>query len=393
MVNLLTPYAEVRDANRCELLLELGYNLCCVHRERPSSAEYLQGKGYLEESARLCSCAELAFVPNLRKRESLHARALARLGWAVAAIPGEEHEARTCFRLAHEHEPANPYYLSAMLGFELHFGNHGGLPASMATTIREAVRTCRGARRSLASNCLMPFSPPAASACCWSKGTMRSAIRSRHPLLPQLACIVSRPDVLAEAEHWIRGIHFGVKPPPESQRVIDLLALGREAIRNRCPAASGRFASPVLIIAGGAASLTNPLVEKIRPLLKEACGRFRGTIVSGGTTSGIPGCIGDVAMELAAGNGKQFRLIAYRPASLPDGVTAHPHYDEHVTLGGDFLPEQILRTWSDFLAAGVKPQDVLLLGFGGGSLSAVEYRIALGLGRVGRHRRWHGRCS
>jgi ppGpp synthetase/RelA/SpoT-type nucleotidyltranferase len=379
VVNLLTPYADVGDPNRCELLLELGYNLCCVHRERPTSTEYLRGKGYLEGSARLCACAELAFAPNLRKRESLHARALARLGWALAAIPGEEHVARTCFRMAHEHEPANPYYLSAMLGFELHFGNHGALPATMATTIREAVRTCRA---HAVAGIELPYA-------FFTAGRLSLLLEQGNDALGYFAvgiryCLSGvycvSPDVLAEAEHWIRGIHFGVKPPPESQRVLDLLALGRQAIRNGCPAASGRFAPPVLIIAGGAASLTNPLVEKIRPLLKEACGRFRGTIVSGGTTSGIPGCIGDVAMELAAGKGKQFRLVAYRPASLPDGVTAHPHYDEHVTLGGDFLPEQILRTWSDFLAAGVKPQDVLLLGFGGGSLSAVEYRIALGLG-------------
>jgi len=142
VVELLTPFADVRDANRCELLLELGHSLCCLYREKATSAKHLQGRRYLEESARLCACEELAFVPHLRNRESLHARALFRLGWALAAIRGEEHEARRCFRLAHEHEPANPYYLSAMLGFELRSGNRGGLPASMATTIREAVRTC-----------------------------------------------------------------------------------------------------------------------------------------------------------------------------------------------------------------------------------------------------------
>jgi hypothetical protein len=43
-------------------------------------------------------------------------------------------------------------------------------------------------------------------------------------------------------------------------------------------------------------------------------------------------------------------------------------------------PEQIFRYWSDLLAAGAKPQDVLLLGFGGGALSALEYRIAISFG-------------
>jgi ppGpp synthetase/RelA/SpoT-type nucleotidyltranferase len=379
VVNLLTPYADVHDANRCELLLELGHSLCGLHREKPSSAEYIRGKRFLEEAAGLCACAELAFVPNLRKRESLHARALARLGWAVAAIPGEEHEARACFRLAHEHEPANPYYLSAMLGFELHFGNQGGLPASMATTIREAVRTCRA---HAAAGIELPYA-------FFTAGRLSLLLEQGYEALGYYArgighcrtgvyCVPA--DVLGEETSWIRGIHFGVKPPPESQRVIDLLALGREAARNGCSAANTPFSPPVLILSGGAASLPPGLVEKIRPLLKAACGRLHGTIISGGTTSGVPGCIGDVAGELAGEGGKQFRLIAYRPARLPDGVSAHPHYDDKVAIGDDFLPDQILRNWSDLLAAGVKPQDVVLLGFGGGSLSAVEYRIALGLG-------------
>jgi hypothetical protein len=321
----------------------------------------------------------LAFVPHLRKRESLHARALARLGWALAAIPGEEPEARTCFRRAHEHEPANPYYLSAMLGFELHFGNQGGLPASMATTIREAVRTCR-AHASSGIELPHAFFTAGRLSLLLEQGDAALGYYARgiHYCLAGVYCVP--PDLLSEAEQWVRGIHFGVKAPPESQRVIDLLALGRNAAGDGRPAANTPFLPPVLIIAGGAASLEPPLVEKIRALLKEACGGFRGTIISGGTTSGVPRCIGDVAGELAGEGRKQFRLIAYRPARLPDGVSAHLHYDEHVTVGNDFLPEQILRNWSDLLAAGVKPRDVLLLGFGGGSLSAVEYRIALGLG-------------
>jgi ppGpp synthetase/RelA/SpoT-type nucleotidyltranferase len=196
VVKILAPWVEVRDANRCELLLELGHSLCSVHRERPSSDEYLQGKGYLDEAARLCACEELASVPNLRKRESLHARALARLGWAVAAIPGEEHEARACFRQAHEHEPANPYYLSAMLGFELHFGNQGGLPASMATTIREAVRTCLA---HAAAGIELPFAFFTAgrlSLLLEQRGQCAGLLRARHQPLPQ-GCVL-RPGRYSE---------------------------------------------------------------------------------------------------------------------------------------------------------------------------------------------------
>jgi ppGpp synthetase/RelA/SpoT-type nucleotidyltranferase len=379
VIQLLTPYEKVHDANRCELLLELGHSLCCAHRGEPASREYLKGKGHLEEAARLCQCTKSACVPHLRKLESLYARALARLGWAWAGIPNQDPKARECFRLAHEHEPANPYYLSAMLGFELRFGNQGTLPDSMAITIREAIRTCRG---HAAAGIELPYA-------FFTAGRLSLLLKQWDEALGYYAlgihyCLTGAyavpPDVLSEAEHWIRGIYPGVEPPPQSQRLIDLLALGRAAGRKRRRVAKARFAPPVLILAGGAGSLPPKLAERILPLLRKACGRFQGTIISGGTTSGVPGCIGDVAGQLAGKGEKQFRLIGYRPEMLPDGVSPHPHYDEHVTLGGDFLPEQILRTWSDLLAAGVEPRDVLLLGFGGGSLSAVEYRVALGLG-------------
>jgi hypothetical protein len=49
----------------------------------------------------------------------------------------------------------------------------------------------------------------------------------------------------------------------------------------------------------------------------------------------------------------------------------------------DFSPEQILGSWSDLLDTGVHPEDVILIGFGGGPVSAIEYRLALAVGATG----------
>jgi hypothetical protein len=49
-------------------------------------------------------------------------------------------------------------------------------------------------------------------------------------------------------------------------------------------------------------------------------------------------------------------------------------------MGADFGAQQILAYWSDIHAAGILPDDVSVLGFGGGSLSLMEYRIAIALG-------------
>lgn len=40
----------------------------------------------------------------------------------------------------------------------------------------------------------------------------------------------------------------------------------------------------------------------------------------------------------------------------------------------------MLHCWQDILAAGIKPADVQVLGFGGGEIAAFEYRLALALG-------------
>jgi hypothetical protein len=137
---------------------------------------------------------------------------------------------------------------------------------------------------------------------------------------------------------------------------------------------------PVLIIAGGASSMDATAIERMHPLLHAVLAGFEGTVISGGTNAGAPGCVGDVAQELARQNKKKFVLLGYLPARMPHGISTHQGYDKNIAIGDDFSPDQIIRYWRDVLDAGVSPEKVLMLGFGGGALSALEYRIALGLG-------------
>jgi ppGpp synthetase/RelA/SpoT-type nucleotidyltranferase len=380
VVELLTPHAGIRDANRCELLLDLGYALCRLHRSVPSSPEYRDGRSSLEESLRVCECTEVPFVPHLRKHESLHARALARLGWALEAILGEEEDARKHYQRAHEHEPANPYYLANMLGFEMYTTRGSDLPAAMRTTIREAIKTCR---KHAVAGMELPYAYFTAGRL--SLLVERAADALRYYARGIRHCLarthrISR-DAFAGEIDWIKRVHFGVKIPPASARVIELLTLAQQIECGGKPSGSGSpLSPPVLIVAGGAASVDAATAKSIRPLLATGLADIRGTVVSGGTTAGVPGCVGDVAGELSRQNRKHFQLVGYLPVKLPHGVSADKHYDAVVAIGDDFSPDQILRNWSDILVSGIDPAKVLLLGIGGGPLSAVEYCIALGLG-------------
>ncbi len=380
VVELLEPHSCVPDGLRCELLLTLGYSLCRQHRDDPSSAEYQRGLTLLEESGNLCGCGAVPFVPHLRRRESLHARALVRLGWALEPLSGREYEALECYYEAHEHEPANPYYLADMLGFEMYCGRASERPASMRTTIREAIKTCRD---HVLAGIEMPYACFTAGRLSLLLGEADDALgyyaRGIRYCLAGVYCVPA--DAMALEIEWLKRIHFGRKAPPEFQDAIELLGLGNAIANGSCPSgARAVLQSPVLIVSGGAASMSPASLDATRPLLEAALVDFHGTVVSGGTTVGVPGLVGDIAGEFAVRNWKHFRLVGYLPGRLPHGVSPHGKYDECVNVGDDFRPEQILRNWTDILAAGVDPRSVLLLGFGGGPLSAVEYRLALGLG-------------
>ncbi|MBN1567792.1 MAG: hypothetical protein JXA73_08080 [Acidobacteria bacterium] len=377
---LLTPHEGVKSANRCELLLDLGYALCRLYRNSPSSEGYRRGRDYLEQALKLCESTEVLFVPNLRKRESMHARALSRLGWALETVPSEAAEAREYYRRAHEHEPANPYYLADMLGLELSFGNKTGLQENMRTIIREAVKTCI---RHATAGIELPYAYFTCGRLNLLLGETYKALGSyargiRHCLAGD-HCVPA--DLLTSEMEWLVSTHRGSRIPQTYQYVIDLLTYSRAIENGQNPATSNSpLKSPVLIIAGGAESMDAGALEKIRPLVLTALTDFRGTVIAGGTTVGVPCCVGDVARELADKGKKQFKLIGYLPTHVPHGVSQHPGYDKGIATGNDFLPDQILRNWKDILEAGMKPEEVLLLGFGGGRLSAVEYRIALSLG-------------
>jgi hypothetical protein len=137
-----------------------------------------------------------------------------------------------------------------------------------------------------------------------------------------------------------------------------------------------------MIIAGGAGSIDAEPLKRIRPLVETALRPFQGTVISGGTAVGVPGCVGDVASGLAARKAKGFQLIGYLPHNLPKDAPPDSRYELKECGKNGFTPEQILQSWRDLTAQGVRPSEVLCLGFGGGPLCWVEFCVALALGAI-----------
>ncbi len=384
VVALLEAHADAVGPRRAELLL-LGYHLCRQHRDASKSDAYERGVRCVKEAVASCESADLSSVPQLRAREGLRARAWHVLGQVLEVNEGDVGRAAECYQKAHEHEPGNPYYLAGMLGFEMYRSRDASPADTLRTTIREALKTCRQHAEAAIE---LPASLFTAARLHLLLGgadlSLATCARGLRHVLEGRHCVP--PDVLKVEQSWIERLHFGqTSRPAACQRLLDLLALGQRLLAGTPPAGAGAaLRPPVLVVAGAADSLAAAAHDGVRKHLVESLQDLRGTVISGGTTAGVPGCLGDAAASLEAAHAKRFTLVGYVPDRLPSAVARHRGYDRLVEVGQDFSADQVLRNWSDILDAGILPEDVLLLGFGGGPLSAIEYRIALGLGaRVG----------
>ncbi len=385
VIDLLKPIPRASDLLGLGLRSELGHALCRRHRSTPHSEGYREGQQLLQEVVAASEMKDLSTVPNLRLARCVHARALARLGWSYEPIEAKAPEARRCYGQAVELEPANPYYLANMLGFELHFAREAGLLASFRPTIRAALATCvehEGAGVEL----------PGAH---FTAGRLRLLLEEPYEALYAFArgiryCLVTEGTVSCDAIQteiaWLHRVNPGKALPEEYQWAKALLELGAAQWESQgaaptLPKTPVPFTGPVLIVVGGATSMKREQLPQVTGFLKEVLADFSGTVISGGTTVGVPGCVGEAAKHLADADAKHFHLRGYIPKSLPEDAEKDKRYDKIIVSGAEkFSPAQVLNGWQDVLAVGIKPKEVMLLGFGGGKIAAFEYRLALALG-------------
>jgi hypothetical protein len=139
----------------------------------------------------------------------------------------------------------------------------------------------------------------------------------------------------------------------------------------------GPISGPVVIVAGGTDARLEQQMQQYRQFMLEAFRDFKGTIVSGGTRAGIVGLVGEVQQAYPA----TLHTIGYVPQSMPADVEIDGRYQEiRSTSGDDFSALELLQYWIDLIASGIPPAEVKLLGINGGTICAVEYRLALALG-------------
>jgi len=135
---------------------------------------------------------------------------------------------------------------------------------------------------------------------------------------------------------------------------------------------SGAHSRAVAVFAGGADSMTAETRDALRPMLRRSLDGYTGTVISGGTSAGMPGLVGEIARDLG------LSALGYAPSGRGD---SHLYPIIRETQGSsDFSVREPLAMWSDLLGDGVDVGDVHVVVCPGGRITQEELLLARALG-------------
>jgi ppGpp synthetase/RelA/SpoT-type nucleotidyltranferase len=313
-----------------------------------------------------------------------------RAGKLLQRNPEETRRVAELFRKAHNIMPENPLYMVSMME-SLVTGNIDSADYNISlfkASIIEAIRKLEelieiGIKRLPAffalghcflflddeEKCVSAYANAIDTILCGKFLNSRSSIDAEIALTGKL--MTKNPNLAGEAKLYLNIAMYLLTKDVPGTRYMNLLK------QNRINEKS--FRTPVVIIAGGASKMDETKVDYYKPHIREMMHGFKGTIISGGTTAGIPGLAGRVKASFKDTTG--FELVSYLPDTLPEGIMRSDYYDYHYGTSSDnFSALDIFVCWADLICNGIDPKDVVLIGIDGGSIATMEYKIALSLG-------------
>lgn len=361
VVRVLKPFA---DADFAPILRDLGVAMCKLYKK--GARNFKRGQKYLLRAIEL---------------DPGDSDAIASLGGTWRGL--DEDKALDQYRQAYHANPNDPYPLGNYLEYEI--ARRKDLsPVSFAMpSLRAAIQKCRG-QADVDMNMPWAF---------YDMGKFHLLLKEPYESLNMYAKAVSvsvATGVIETSSKSLEKLILRKEQIPGLEWVSRFLALAIFASSKetklprslKAKASKGRRAlrGPVVIVAGKCEGSAEPQLQDYAQLLLRAFEDFKGTVISGGTTAGVSGLVGDVG---AAYRGR-VRTIGYVPSKVPADQIRRRYHEIRRTGGDEFSPAQALQAWTDILASGLSLSEVRLLGLGGGSITAAEYRIALALGvRVG----------
>jgi ppGpp synthetase/RelA/SpoT-type nucleotidyltranferase len=341
------------------VLRDLGTALCRLHRDQPASEDYRRGRRLLERAS---------------AADDVDAICILAATWKGL----DDARARDLYRRAFELEPANPYPLGDYLEMEL--DRDPTVLTSVGPLLAAGIERCE---RHIDVGINLPWAH-------FDLGRFRLLLGDPYEALAAYASAIATSTAAFMIENSLASLERLARALGEPQgfdwaRRLLLLGLASrfgsgaaiERVRQLATTGAPPFVRPVVIVAGGTDPRLEDQMRGYADLLSFGFADFAGTILSGGSSQGISGIVG----EIGRASSGRIRAIGYLPALIPADATPDPAYDElRTTTGQGFSPLEPLQNWVDLVASGIPPAAVRVLGVNGGRIAALEYRIALALG-------------
>ena len=348
------------DTGYAPLLKDLGVALCKRHCGTPESALYLTGKRYLETS-----------LAKVRDPDTL-------VCLADTYRECDEERARELYRQAFELDPSDPYALINYLELEISHRGTTSIIDVVRPLMRMAIRRCW---EQTAVGINIPWAY-------YALGVLHLLLDESHESLIAYAKAIQMSTAAWPIEN---AFHSLVKLAPvhealggyEWARTILVIgwagrfdsAEARAHLKKLTTPNGRRLREPVAIVAGGYDSPDEGYAASYRGLMLEAFKGYTGTLISGGTDTGISRIVGDVQERYP-----ELQTIGFVPRELPSDAAVDQRYcNIRRTDGEGFNPSEPLQYWVDLIGSDVSPTSVKLLGIDGGSIAGIEYRLALAL--------------
>ncbi|NUN08629.1 MAG: hypothetical protein HUU54_05575 [Ignavibacteriaceae bacterium] len=387
IIKLLTLFANVPSKVNAEIKTELGYALCKEYKTRPSGKQFIRGEKYLAGVAGIKELEADASKISLKNIPESYSSRLLALRYLAETCEGsrQDDKVKKLYNLAYRMDYDNPYLFAKMLEHNNNFCEHKML---IKGNILKAIELCREhialgiesikAYFTIAKlYLLLDDSYPALEACA----------KAIDLLISEKLCFC-REMLDDEIESFARLTNSekentGIECAINLLHITNYLLYGENKSHNylkKIATVLDTGKPPITIIAGGSDNISPVSANKYSRFLNDAVRRYSGTIISGGTTSGVPGLLG-TAVELARKLGnREINLIGYIPKKNIKGIKADKAYKLVQTTGDSFTPLEPIRMWCDLIVSGVEPKNVIMLGIDGGKIAAIEYRLALAFG-------------
>lgn len=386
----LEPIKDVPSPLQPAVRLELGHALCLKHRTAPRCPEFLEGQKLLQGVVEI---PEDPTGPEIPATRGYRAEAARILGWSFSLQPRAELKALDAYEKALRMDAGNPYLFAACISYETLLRHGRNLPVSARNDVRRNIESCR-------THAQVGIEVPRA----WftmgrlyllledRQNALRAYLKGISLALAPGACVPHT--ILDDEMDFLQGVSSHADLPEDYEvvrRLIELAISVREGhglTDNATPAGvtflQKHAGKGILWIAGGAAGMDPGQTLRYRHILELAMRESEGVVLCGGTRSGIPGLVGELAEELQKAGTAHFRLLGYLPRYLPKDAPKDDRYEQHGVLvdsPGKGLSEiDPIQAWTDIVAAGIPPSRVRLLGVDGGPMAGFEYRLAFALG-------------